>query len=37
MDILERVHRRAMELKKGLEHLSCEERLRQLALCSQEK
>ncbi|KAK4829266.1 hypothetical protein QYF61_002658 [Mycteria americana] len=28
MDILQRVHRRVTSMMKGLEHLSCEERLR---------
>jgi len=37
MDIMERVQQKAVEMIKGLGHLSCKERVKELALFSLEK
>ena len=37
MELLKRVQKRAAKMIRGLEHLSCEERLRELDLFNSEK
>ena len=37
VELMERAQRKATEMARGLEHLSCEERLRELVLFSLEK
>ena len=37
MELLERAHRRATKMIQGMEHLSYEDRLRELGLCSMER
>ena len=37
MELLECVQRRGAKMIQGMEHLSCEDRLRELGLCSMER
>ena len=37
LDLLESIQKRAMKVVQGMEHLSYEDRLRELGLCSLEK
>jgi len=36
MELLEQVHRKAVKTIRGLEHLSCEDRLKEMGLFSME-